>query len=67
MRNFEFQQEPRSGWVFAKDIVNNNIFLFGPDVEDVKQQAAEAEAFLALAKRAFPPEPVSWKNLQVAS
>ena len=50
VNNFLFQQETEGGWVFAKH-VNSDMFLFGPTLSDVIQQATDAENFLKHARQ----------------
>ena len=50
MKDFTFEQQSGNGWVFAKNS-RSDVFLFGPTLADVVAQAAQAEEFLAGARR----------------
>jgi len=50
LENFLVQRVTESGWVFAKPR-EEEIFLFGPDLKNVRSQADVAVELLAHAKR----------------
>jgi len=72
LENFLVQRVTESGWVFAKSR-EEDIFLFGPDVEDVRRQAGVAADLLAHAKRVAAQNvirealPTDWTLLSVAA
>ena len=55
MKNFVFEQ--MIDWVFARH-THQNIFLFGPSLEDVMAQAEQAEAHLKMSYGAIPEGPI---------
>ena len=66
MSQFVFEQASNGGWVFATD--HRDIFLFGPDLQDVVAQAQQAARLLERAHRevASGLATTSWEPLPVA-
>jgi hypothetical protein len=72
LENFLVQRAAESGWVFAKSR-DEDIFLFGPDLEDVRRQASIAAELLAHAKKVAAQNvirealPIDWTPLPLAA
>jgi hypothetical protein len=72
LENFLVQRAAVSGWVFAKSRAED-IFLFGPELEDVRRQASIAAELLAHAKKVAAQNvirealPTDWTPLPLAA